>query len=328
MSDGDASALQRDAAAVDASVWVAASAGTGKTKVLTDRVLALMLAGSAPASILCLTFTKAAAAEMANRLHDRLSRWTTLPDGALAQDLVALTGAMPDEALCRQARRLFARVLDTPGGMRIDTMHAFCQALLRRFPIEAGVAPHFDVMDERSAREALFAAREAVLAAARLGDEVDLAAALAEVTRHVTERRFDEMMALLALERARLRAALADGHTHFLAILRRILDLAPDATEAAVIAAACARDAGDEPALRAAARRLTLSSSARDRERAETLARWLADPSLRVAAFDDYVAIFLRSRASDGSTSSRADSLPRSRTPRRRSTRRQGGSRR
>ena len=159
MSGGDASALQRDAAAVDASVWVAASAGTGKTKVLTDRVLALMLAGSAPASILCLTFTKAAAAEMANRLHDRLSRWTTLSDGALAQDLAALTGEMPDEAVCRQARRLFARVLDTPGGIRIDTMHAFCQALLRRFPIEAGVAPHLEVMDERSAGEVLFAAQ-------------------------------------------------------------------------------------------------------------------------------------------------------------------------
>jgi ATP-dependent helicase/nuclease subunit A len=292
MSGGDASLLQRDATSVDASVWVAASAGTGKTKVLTDRVLALMLAGSAPASILCLTFTKAAAAEMANRLHDRLSRWTTLPDGALAQDLVALTGAMPEEAMCRQARRLFARVLDTPGGMRIDTMHAFCQALLRRFPIEAGVAPHFEVMDERSAREALFAAREAVLAAARLGDDVDLAAALAEVTRHVSEHRFDEMMALLALERARLGTALADGHDHFLALLRDILHLAPGASEAAVIAAACAVGAGDEPALRAAARRLAESLSARDRERAETLARWLADPSLRVAIFDDYLSIF------------------------------------
>src|SRR5215469_12470400 len=256
MSGTDASTLQRDATAVDCSVWVAASAGTGKTKVLPDRVLALMLAGSTPASILCLTFTKAAAAEMANRLNDRLSRWTTVADGALAQDLVALTGEMPDAATCRQARRLFARVLDAPGGMRIDTMHAFCQSLLRRFPLEAGVAPHFEVMDERSAREALFVAREAVLSAARAGDDAELAAALSEVTRHVSEQRFDEMMELLALERARLRAALDGGHDHFDATLRHRLRLAPGVTEAAIIARACALDAAAEMPLVAAARRL------------------------------------------------------------------------
>ena len=290
MSAADASTLQRDATAVDCSVWVAASAGTGKTKVLTDRVLALMLAGSAPASILCLTFTKAAAAEMANRLNDRLSRWTTVPDGALAQDLVALTGEMPDAATCRQARRLFARVLDAPGGMRIDTMHAFCQSLLRRFPIEAGVAPHFEVMDERSARESLFAAREAVLSAARAGDDAELAAALDEVTRHVSEHRFDEMMELLALERARLRAALEGGHVRFLAALCQVLHLAPDVTEGGIVRAAAG--AADEPALRAAAERLATSPSARDRDRADKLARWLGDPVLRAETFDEYASIF------------------------------------
>src|SRR5579864_4099699 len=98
MTAPDASPAQRLAAEVDASIWVAASAGTGKTKVLTDRVLALMLAGSAPSRILCLTFTKAAAAEMANRLNDRLSAWTTIGQGALAQQLAALTGSIPDQA--------------------------------------------------------------------------------------------------------------------------------------------------------------------------------------------------------------------------------------
>src|SRR5438874_13770030 len=94
---GEAAAIQRQALGPEASVWVAASAGTGKTKVLTDRLLALMLDGTDPARILCLTFTRAAAAEMANRVNDRLARWTTLEPGKLAQELVELTGRYPDE---------------------------------------------------------------------------------------------------------------------------------------------------------------------------------------------------------------------------------------
>src|SRR5579863_1483377 len=238
MTAPNASPAQRLAAEVDASIWVAASAGTGKTKVLTDRVLALMLAGSAPSRILCLTFTKAAAAEMANRLNARLSNWATAKDGSLAQDLQGLTGEMPDAAMLDHARRLLARVLDTPGGMRIETIHAFCQSLLRRFPIEAGVVPHFDVMDERSAGEALAAAREEVLAAARSGGA--LGDALAEVTRLVSESGFDEIMGQLTLERGRLRRALAGGHAGFSAELGRVLYVLPGTTESDVVAAACA----------------------------------------------------------------------------------------
>src|ERR1700682_4118117 len=105
------------------SVWVAASAGTGKTKVLTDRVLGLMLSGSPPGRILCLTFPKAASAEMANRINTRLSQWATIGDGALTQELLELTGEFPDRAVLEYARRLFSRVLDTPGGMKIAPIH-------------------------------------------------------------------------------------------------------------------------------------------------------------------------------------------------------------
>src|SRR6266853_5620551 len=108
----DATARQRRALEPTESVWVAASAGTGKTKVLTDRLLALMLGGTDPAHILCLTFTRAAAAEMANRVNDRLAAWTTLPPGALAEQLVELTGHFPQEHETARARQLFARVLD------------------------------------------------------------------------------------------------------------------------------------------------------------------------------------------------------------------------
>src|SRR6185312_16961175 len=103
----------------DASVWVAASAGTGKTTVLTNRVLTLLLGGCAPSRILCLTFTKAAAAEMANRVNDNLSRWVVMPDGKLADELRKLTGKKADADALDEARRLFARVLDAPGGMTI-----------------------------------------------------------------------------------------------------------------------------------------------------------------------------------------------------------------
>src|SRR4051794_4876452 len=148
---GEAAAIQRQALGPEASVWVSASAGTGKTKVLTDRLLALMLDGTDPGRILCLTFTRAAAAEMANRINQRLAAWTTLPPGRLAEELVELTGRFPRDHEIARARQLFARILDVPGGAKIATIHAFCQSLLRRFPLEAGVPPEFAVMDERSA---------------------------------------------------------------------------------------------------------------------------------------------------------------------------------
>src|SRR5437764_1162269 len=165
----EAAAVQRQALGPDVSVWVSASAGTGKTKVLTDRLLALMLDGTDPARILCLTFTRAAAAEMANRVNDRLAAWAPLPPGALAEQLVALTGRFPQEEEIARARQLFARVLDIPGGAKIATIHAFCQSLLRRFPLEAGVPPEFAVIEERSAAETLTEAAESIIAMARGG---------------------------------------------------------------------------------------------------------------------------------------------------------------
>src|ERR1051325_10577573 len=146
---------QREAAEPERSVWVVASAGTGKTTVLTDRFVRLLLAGNRPERLLCLTFTKAAAAEMANRIAERLALWAVMSDGELTAALVDLLGRAPSDEQRELARRLFARVLDTPGGMRIMTIHAFCQSLLRRFPLEAGVAPHFELLDDRRSEELL-----------------------------------------------------------------------------------------------------------------------------------------------------------------------------
>nr|WP_082470712.1 double-strand break repair helicase AddA [Sphingomonas sp. Leaf205] len=150
---------QADASNPASHVWLSASAGTGKTQVLAARVFRLLLRGVDPGAILCLTFTKAGAAEMAQRINGRLAAWVRMPAPALAADLIAL-GESPVQALQDRARTLFAKVLDAPGGgLRIQTIHGFCQGLLAAFPVEAGLTPGFRPLEAREeaglAREAL-----------------------------------------------------------------------------------------------------------------------------------------------------------------------------
>jgi ATP-dependent helicase/nuclease subunit A len=151
----DATLAQVRAADPAASTWVSANAGTGKTRVLTDRVARLLLRGTEPQKILCLTYTKAAAAEMQNRLFGRLGDWAMMPDTTLRQTLEELgeIDAAPTGDDLRVARTLFASALETPGGLKIQTIHSFCDALLRRFPLEAGVSPQFEVLEDRKARQ-------------------------------------------------------------------------------------------------------------------------------------------------------------------------------
>jgi ATP-dependent helicase/nuclease subunit A len=288
----EAAAAQRRALHPAESVWVAASAGTGKTKVLTDRMLALMLDGTDPARVLCLTFTRAAAAEMANRINARLAAWTTLPPGRLAEELVELTGRFPQEHETARARQLFARVLDVPGGAKIATIHAFCQSLLRRFPLEAGVPPEFAVVDERTANEALAEAGEAVIAAARSAMGSELAEALAIVARYAAEERFAELMAALAGERGKLRQALAAGEAALRRRLCEQLSLPDDVSQERLIAAFCAYGAGDEAGLLAACDALARGSK-NDKERGALLARWCERPAGRASLLDAYTDAFL-----------------------------------
>jgi ATP-dependent helicase/nuclease subunit A len=288
----DAARRQREALAPDASVWVAASAGTGKTRVLTDRLLRLMLEGTDPARILCLTFTRAAAAEMANRVNASLAEWATLPDGRLAQGLQQLTARMPDAHDMAQARRLFARVLDTPGGAKIATIHAFCQSLLRRFPLEAGVPPEFAVIEERSAAEALQDAAARVIAAARAGTAPGCAEALAIVAHYAQEERFAELIATLVAERGKLRAALKDGEGALHARLSRSLGISTNATVDGLSTEFCLHGACDEVALTAAAEALCNGSKS-DCDRGTTLARWCAHPEGRFALIEEYVGVYL-----------------------------------
>lgn len=130
------------------SCWVEASAGTGKTKVLTDRVISLLLSGVRIEEILCLTFTKAAGAEMSARIRSRLLEWTTLSDERLTESLTPFLGAKITPEKKQKARQLFFQVLKSTSGIRIQTIHGFCQFLLRSFPLEAGLLPHFQIMDD------------------------------------------------------------------------------------------------------------------------------------------------------------------------------------
>ena len=156
----EATLRQIEAADPSASTWLSANAGSGKTRVLTDRVARLLLDGTDPQNILCLTYTKAAASEMQNRLFKRLGEWAMMDDGPLRQSLgeMGVEGAIPSDALAT-ARTLFARAVETPGGLKIQTIHSFCASILRRFPLEAGVSPNFAEMDDRTAAHL----REAVL---------------------------------------------------------------------------------------------------------------------------------------------------------------------
>ena len=152
MRRDDASEAQVRAADPGQSTWLSANAGSGKTRVLIDRVARLLIDGTEPQKILCLTYTKAAASEMQNRLFDRLGRWAMLPEPDLRKALEKLGVEGIDATTLARARRLFARAIETPGGLKIQTIHSFCAALLRRFPLEARVSPAFREMDDRAAR--------------------------------------------------------------------------------------------------------------------------------------------------------------------------------
>ncbi|MGJ3264598.1 MAG: double-strand break repair helicase AddA [Salinarimonas sp.] len=280
---------QRRAADPALSAWVSANAGAGKTKVLTDRVMRLMLAGTPPGRILCLTFTKAAAANMSIRIFDTLSAWVGLDDAALAVRLEALDGARPAPERLVAARRLFARAVETPGGLKIETIHAFCERLLHIAPFEANVPASFVVLDDAKADELMRAAKAGILAAAHRGDAV-LADAFAAVDAHASGERLD------ALLRAALacKDALADAPAREAALARiaEILGLEPHEDEAA-IDAAMLDDALPQGERIELARAFLATGSANDGKQAACLAR-MAEAGDDAARLEAYLGLFLR----------------------------------
>ncbi|MDX0551167.1 double-strand break repair helicase AddA [Sinorhizobium medicae] len=222
------------------SAWVSANAGSGKTHVLTQRVIRLLLAGCRPSAILCLTYTKAAASEMSNRVFEKLAEWATLDDAALEKRIEAIEGKRPATGKIQEARRLFARALETPGGLKIQTIHAFCEALLHQFPLEANVAGHFSVLDDRAAAVLLADARRALLTATAAANDRELAAAFATVLELADDTGLEKLLAAIVANRAQIQAFLdrVSGRGGLDTHLRAALDLNPGDTPEAIMAAA------------------------------------------------------------------------------------------
>ncbi|WP_262692119.1 double-strand break repair helicase AddA [Kordiimonas aestuarii] len=276
------------------TAWVGASAGTGKTHVLTARVLRLMLTGTDPENLVCLTFTKAAAAEMKNRIFEELGRWSMMSDEALAAEINRRTEEVADAGMLIRARQLFAYVLDLSGGLQIQTFHSFCQALLGRFPLEAGMAPGFEGIDEAVAGEMMASAKDQMLALTRTPQGADIRRALDHVAGLVTENTFDEVIERLSFEASTLTAAeKAYTNTGLAPALYRALELTPGETRAMVTARAVEDDAFDLAGMRAMGPVLLAGSKTEVKAAEAITAFTAAEGDAREALFADYMLVFL-----------------------------------
>lgn len=234
----DTTRRQRQAADPQTSVWVSANAGTGKTHVLTSRTLRLLLAGTPPERILCLTYTKAAAAEMSTRVFNRLAGWVTESEKVLNRDLEDLLGRSPSREEQFHARTLFTRAIETPGGLKVQTIHAFCERLLQRFPMEAGVPPGFATLDDDLGRTLKRESIDKTISQALDDPKSRLGDALKRAVTYAAEERFEDVLLQAISDRRWLSGivnAARDATTggHLLAehekLLRSTLGVPPDA---------------------------------------------------------------------------------------------------
>ncbi len=287
----DSGVPQREAANPGYSVWVAASAGSGKTRVLTERVLRLLLKGVPPSHILCITYTKAAAAEMQNRLHARLAAWVAMPEKELVEALQDLTGEVPHARALERARQLFALLLEDSPGVRIQTIHAFCNALLARFPFEAGVPPHFTLLDEPMASELLRDAAHGLLTDAH---GPHLTQALTLLAGELDEQRFGKLLDALIKKRRSLEPVwLTPGGPD--AAIRRIytaLGVKPEDSEEALWQAHFTPDERRLRLLRAA-KILVGLEKVTDRNLGEAIRESIAVPPEGMQVFDAYCSAYL-----------------------------------
>ena len=185
-----ASADQASASDPLASAFVSANAGTGKTKLLTDRVLRLLLAGAPADGILCVTYTRTAAAEMRNRIFKQLASWATISATDLGKDLEKMGIVSPTQALRQRARSLFAEILDNDDGPRVETVHSFCQSILRRFPIEAGIAPHVKLVEDDEQQRLKAMARSNIL----INPSPELVTAVMSIAEISSEINIEEIL--------------------------------------------------------------------------------------------------------------------------------------
>ncbi len=247
-----ASHIQGQASDPGVSAWVGASAGSGKTKVLIDRMLRLLVAGAEPHRILALTFTNTAAAEMANRLQSKLAEWAVMARPKLAEVLEKDLLKRPAEREeLERAQALFARVLDAPGGMKIQTIHSFCQSLLGRFPVESNTPPRFRLLDDRGRAELLNAELTDIILDAYQHPEAAMGQALTHLTESLQDTGFRDAMLGAAKKRARLqRLTQSGGLAALLAEMKSKLGVDLQSSREALIARAIGPEAIAETGFR------------------------------------------------------------------------------
>lgn len=314
-------ATQRQRLASDpfVSSWVGASAGSGKTKVLTDRILRLLLPredgrpGTPPQKILALTFTKAAANEMALRLSRKLSAWAVMEESKLAGEMEKdLLGRPPTSGEIEAARKLFARVVDTPGGLNIMTIHSFCQSVLGRFPIEAGLPPSFRPLEEEEASNLLEEARRETLLYADAHRGSPLHGAVAQISTLLNEDQFEELLKAMIGERAQMDSILKStfGTEGLYTRICAYLGIRPGLTAEEALADFCTEQA--EAALRPVCPPLAAGKPT-DRKKATAIQDfWDADIIRRPSLYGPYYKTFISAKGEikDAATKGVLDSHP------------------
>ena len=270
-----ATKIQQQAANPDVSVWVSANAGSGKTHVLVQRVIRLLLDGVAPARILALTYTKAAAANMATKVFDTLAGWVVMDDARLAAELVKIEDRSPAPVRLELARQLFAKTVETPGGLKIQTIHAFCEKLLHLFPFEANVAARFEVLDDAQKALLLAQARDYVLREAIKQPDHILARSLSVISDLMSEGDLADLIKEAMGLQTRLGSEI-QGEKAIEAMMDRLrtefLLGAGDTTE--TITGLIEPDSGVTAAMQELKQVLSLSSP-NDQKMAEKIANWL-----------------------------------------------------
>ncbi|MGB2000700.1 MAG: double-strand break repair helicase AddA [Candidatus Puniceispirillaceae bacterium] len=265
----EASAQQAAASDPESSALVSANAGTGKTKLLTDRVLRLMLEGALPDSILCVTYTRAAAAEMRNRISARLAKWAIAAGAALRADLAGMGITTPTQQMLARARSLFAETLDNDDGPRVETVHSFCQSVLRRFPIEAGIMPQAELADDFEQARLKSRARDNLLTAS----DTDLARHIGLLAEQTSEGNAETILKELLTKEDRIGQPTLlrqlEGHFTDTCGVDTSLDL--DQMIEQVVAGL------DEEGLRAAAIALEASGVDRQIRRGARITAWLGE---------------------------------------------------
>lgn len=267
------------------SASVRANAGSGKTWTLIARVARLLLADARPEAILCVTYTKAAAAEMQRRLFKTLGEWAVMDDEALAAELARYDERAEDLSA---ARKLFARALETPGGLKIQTIHAFCEKLLRRFPLEAGISPGFEVLDDATASGLADQARDALALMAGGHPGGVLGQAYARMAVRIDARGFNAMLAAFVRHRDRLAALVEAGALD--AVVEQLCDIDPALSDEQITAPAMAAISLD--VLRLAASLLAASNGKTDQTCSAQLFAFIEMHTASGAGFDAAIAVF------------------------------------